>query len=34
MERLYALIAALPQSSIEVTAAELPDVMTPALRSA
>jgi len=34
MERLYALVSALPQSSAEVTAAELPEVMTPALRSA
>jgi hypothetical protein len=34
MERLYALVAALPQAPAEVTARELPDVMTPALRSA
>jgi transcription-repair coupling factor (superfamily II helicase) len=34
MERLYALVSALPQASTEVTANELPDVMTPALRSA
>ncbi|MCA1646033.1 MAG: transcription-repair coupling factor, partial [Chloroflexi bacterium] len=34
MERLYALVSALPHGSTEVTAAELPDVMTPALRSA
>jgi transcription-repair coupling factor (superfamily II helicase) len=34
MERLYALVSALPQASTEVTETELPDVMTPALRSA
>jgi transcription-repair coupling factor (superfamily II helicase) len=34
VERLYALVAALPHASTEVTAAQLPDVMTPALRSA
>ena len=35
MERLYALVAALPHArSAEETARELPDVMTPALRSA
>jgi transcription-repair coupling factor (superfamily II helicase) len=34
VERLYALVAALPQASTEVTAEQLPDVMAPALRSA
>jgi hypothetical protein len=34
MERLHALVSALPHSSTEVTAPELPDVMAPALRSA
>ena len=36
MERLYALITALPHgaASTKETARELPDVMTPALRSA
>jgi transcription-repair coupling factor (superfamily II helicase) len=36
VERLYALVAALPRASqpTEVTTAELPDVMTPALSSA
>jgi len=36
MERLYGLVAALPNTShqAELTAADLPDLMTPALRSA
>ena len=34
MERLYALVSALPHASTEVTGPELPEVMTPALRSA
>jgi transcription-repair coupling factor (superfamily II helicase) len=34
MERLYGLVAALPHASVELTAAELPDLMGTALRSA
>jgi transcription-repair coupling factor (superfamily II helicase) len=34
MERLYALVSALPHATTEVTGPELPEVMTPALRSA
>jgi hypothetical protein len=34
MERLYALVAALPHSTAERTGADLPDVMATELRSA